>query len=101
MVQKAVEDRGGEDLVAEDLAPLTEGLVGQDDRALLVAFGNAPEDRFLMRSYSPPPTTTYRDSRLCAAIVDRLASPRAHIDEDTVTDRVIPVVRLTRRVGTR
>nr|WP_281356427.1 hypothetical protein [Acrocarpospora macrocephala] len=45
MVQEPVEDRGGQDLVGEDLSPLAEGLVaGDDDRALLVAAGYELED---------------------------------------------------------
>lgn len=46
MVEEAVKDGGGEDLVAEDLAPLAEGLVrGQDDRAFLVSLGDHLEDQ--------------------------------------------------------
>src|SRR6185436_14371476 len=38
VVQEAIEDRRGDDAVAEDLAPLAEALVrGQDDAAALVA----------------------------------------------------------------
>src|SRR5271157_712188 len=45
VVEEAVEDGGGEDLVGEDLAPFAEGLVaGDDDGALLVAAGDDLED---------------------------------------------------------
>src|SRR5712691_12226980 len=45
VVEEAVEDGGGEDLVGEDLAPLAEGLVaGDDDGAFLVAAGDDLED---------------------------------------------------------
>lgn len=38
MVQKAVEDRRGEDMVTEDLAPAGQALIGRDqERAALVA----------------------------------------------------------------
>ena len=52
VVQEAVEDRGGEDFVAEDLAPFAEGLVrGEDDRALLVALGDHLEDQVRLGAF--------------------------------------------------
>ena len=46
MVEQAVEDGGGDDPVAKDLAPDGEGLVGGDqDGALLVAAGNELEEQ--------------------------------------------------------
>ncbi len=46
MVQHAVEDRGGDDAVTEDLAPGAEALVGgQDQRALLVAPADELEEQ--------------------------------------------------------
>jgi len=52
VVEKPVEDRGGQHLVTEDLAPFTEGLVGgQDDRALFVTLGDHLEDEIRLRSF--------------------------------------------------
>ncbi len=52
VVQEAVEDRGGQDFVAEDLAPFAEGLVrSEDDRALLVALGDHLEDQVRLGAF--------------------------------------------------
>ena len=45
VMQEAVQDRGGHDIISEDLAPLLEGLVRcNDDGALLVALGDELEE---------------------------------------------------------
>ena len=45
MMQQAIEDSGGDDIVVEDLAPLFERLVGGDNgRRLLVALGDELEE---------------------------------------------------------
>jgi hypothetical protein len=50
--QEPVEDRRGEDLVAEDLAPFAEGLVrGQDDRTPLVSLGDHLEDQVRLGAF--------------------------------------------------
>lgn len=46
MVQEAVEDGGGDDTVAEHLAPRTEALAaGQDHRAALIAAADELEEQ--------------------------------------------------------
>src|SRR5439155_9727661 len=46
MVEHAIEDGGGDDAVAEDIAPAAEGLVaGQDERPLLVAAADQLEEQ--------------------------------------------------------
>ena len=46
MVEQPVQDGGGQDRIAEDLAPVDEALVaGQDDGGALVASGDQAEEQ--------------------------------------------------------
>ena len=67
MVEQAVEDGGGDDGVAEHLAPLGEALVrGEDDRAALVAGGDQREEGSRRESVVGPDAELVDDQDLGA-----------------------------------
>ena len=62
VVDQAVDHRGGDDVVAEDLTPAAEGLVGGDDqRGAFVFAGDEPEEQvrcFGSKGMYPTSSTT-------------------------------------------
>ena len=68
-MEQPVEDRGGEDLVAEDVAPLRHDLVGGDqDAAALVAAGDELEEEMRAPAFEGQVAELVDDQQLRLAV---------------------------------
>ncbi len=76
-MEQAIEDAGGEDLVAcEDLGPVSDMLVrGQDDRALLIAGADEPEEQVGLGAVERPEPDLVDDEQGAVEVALRLEAP--------------------------